>query len=101
MLTEITDVVMATYELRSEDGRTVSFDLDDERRLVNATIDRLAAGEEVRFEGSDLPEHLDAGDLPDAVAAFTAGTGRRVCLYTDHEVCFCDDDGNMTCVGMT
>ncbi len=92
---------MATYELHSKDGRTLSFDLDDERRLVNATIHPLAAGEEVRFEGSELPDHLDAGDLPGAVAVFTAGSGRRVCLYTDHEVCFCDDDGNMTCVGMT
>jgi hypothetical protein len=91
---------MGVYQLVSGDGRSVSFDLDRDRRLVNVDCD-VSGGEEVRFAGP-LPDHIDAVESSSRALEYGIERGWRVCSYDPNrcQTCYCDDDGDLHCVGI-
>jgi hypothetical protein len=81
--------------LRNETGHVLSFTLDNTGSLVDLRVDGMSTGETARF-ANGIPPHTHYIDLPPAVRA--AARGRRVCGYNPNcQVCFCDDDGTVTC----
>ncbi|WP_217924695.1 hypothetical protein [Miltoncostaea oceani] len=89
---------MAAFELVSDDGHRLLFDLSDEGVIVNLACDRpLKPGELVSFRGP-VPDHLEPTGLPAHIVALAERRGRRVCAYTsDGVVCWCNGEGGMTC----
>lgn len=88
------------YTMYSQDGRALTFDLDERQRIANISIDWRDDETELRFSGA-LPDHEEPDDLPEEITAVAAARGRRVCGYRSHcEVCYCNDDGTVTCERM-
>jgi hypothetical protein len=60
----------------------------------------LASGESITFF-SDIPEAPMEFAIPEHVTQEALKRGLRVCGYNPHcQTCFCDDEGNKTCVGI-
>lgn len=91
---------MAAYQLRSDDGRTLGFDIGPNGEIVNLECE-LLEGEEVRFAGP-LPAHVDAVGASAAAEQYGAARGWRVCSHDPRgcRTCYCDDNGDIHCVGI-
>jgi hypothetical protein len=74
---------------------------DDKGGFTEIIIEpALNPGESVTFF-SNLPEAPLEFAIPEHVTQEAFNRGLRVCGYNPHcQTCFCDDEGNKTCVGI-
>jgi len=89
---------MKVTTLESEDGYRLVYRPGGPGENPALTVDGLRQGQEVTFRGSLPPEAIVA-QVPAHVGEEARRRGATVCGYDPHcMTCFCDDDGNMTCV---
>ncbi len=89
---------MSDVTLESGAGQFLRFRAGTPDQPAILEVDGIQPGEEITFRGS-LPPEAIFDEVPAHVMEEARRRGKEVCGYNKHcMTCFCDDDGNTTCV---
>lgn len=89
---------MSEFTLEGTDGHRLVFRAANADRPGKLIVDGNQPGEEVTIQGS-LPADAIMAEVPNHNWDDARRRGKEVCGYDPHcMTCFCDDDGNVTCV---